>query len=50
VIERTTEGDRLLRSANEVVAEVDDRLSGEQADPVMRRIGGSVRSASVATK
>jgi len=50
VIERTTEGNRLLRSAAEVVTEVDDRLFGEQADPVMRRIGGSVPSASVETK
>lgn len=44
-IELTAEGGRLLREAMAAVAEVDDRLFGEAADPVLRQVGDAVRAA-----
>ena len=44
-IELTADGERLLRAAQEVVTEVDERLFGAAADPVQRRIGNAVVDA-----
>jgi DNA-binding MarR family transcriptional regulator len=44
-IELTEEGARLLRSAMRAVAEVDLRLFGPDADPVLRRVGDAAASA-----
>ncbi|MGW5382250.1 MarR family winged helix-turn-helix transcriptional regulator [Nocardia sp. NPDC003963] len=44
-IELTPDGVRLLRAAQQVVAEVDDRLFGPEADPIQRRIGTAVLDA-----
>ncbi|MFC5748401.1 MarR family winged helix-turn-helix transcriptional regulator [Actinomadura rugatobispora] len=44
-IEVTPEGARLLEAAEAAIAEVDDRLFGPDADPVLRRINDTVRAA-----
>jgi DNA-binding MarR family transcriptional regulator len=44
-IELTDEGIRLLRAAQQVVTDVDERLFGSAADPVQRRIGAAVVDA-----
>ncbi|WP_039829190.1 MarR family winged helix-turn-helix transcriptional regulator [Nocardia testacea] len=44
-IELTPEGIRLLGAAQQVVADVDERLFGSEADPVQRRIGAAVVDA-----
>ncbi|GAA1535927.1 hypothetical protein GCM10009678_17900 [Actinomadura kijaniata] len=44
-LEVTEEGALLLRRARRVVAEVDERLFGADADPIQRRIGAAVRAA-----
>ena len=44
-IELTAEGGRLLRKAMGAVAEVDARLFGPGADPVLRQVGDIVRAA-----
>lgn len=44
-IELTPDGVRLLRAAQQVVAEVDDRLFGPEADPIQRQIGSAVVAA-----
>jgi DNA-binding MarR family transcriptional regulator len=44
-IELTAEGSRLLQEAMAAVADVDDRLFGEAADPVLRQVGDAVRAA-----
>ncbi|RJO75790.1 MarR family transcriptional regulator [Nocardia panacis] len=44
-IELTDKGIRLLGEAREVVAKVDRRLFGVEADPVMRRMGAALRAA-----
>nr|WP_283133996.1 MarR family winged helix-turn-helix transcriptional regulator [Rhizohabitans arisaemae] len=44
-IEVTPQGARLLNEARKAVAEVDDRLFGPDADPVLREVGRTVRSA-----
>ncbi|WP_239003761.1 hypothetical protein [Nocardia panacis] len=41
----TDKGIRLLGEAREVVAKVDRRLFGVEADPVMRRMGAALRAA-----
>ncbi|WP_330179958.1 MarR family winged helix-turn-helix transcriptional regulator [Nocardia sp. NBC_01503] len=48
IIELTAKGKRLLSSAQEVVAEVDERLFGPAADPFQRRVGVAVLSAFAA--
>ncbi|MGW1737735.1 MarR family winged helix-turn-helix transcriptional regulator [Nocardia sp. NPDC001965] len=44
-IELTPDGVELLRAAQEVVAEVDERLFGAEADPIQRRLGAAVVDA-----
>ncbi|MCM6772029.1 MarR family winged helix-turn-helix transcriptional regulator [Nocardia sp. CDC159] len=44
-IELTPKGHRLLRAAREVVAEVDRRLFGPEADPVQRKLGAAILAA-----
>jgi DNA-binding MarR family transcriptional regulator len=44
-IELTEEGGRLLQEAMAGVAEVDARLFGPGADPVLRQVGDAVRAA-----
>ncbi|MFE3453501.1 MarR family winged helix-turn-helix transcriptional regulator [Nonomuraea sp. NPDC059194] len=44
-IEITDEGARLLKEATNVVAGLDARLFGPDADPVQRQIGDAVRAA-----
>ncbi|NUS93729.1 MAG: winged helix-turn-helix transcriptional regulator [Nocardia sp.] len=44
-IELTPDGVRLLRAAQQVVAEVDERLFGAEADPIQRRLGAAVVDA-----
>ncbi|MEU6712788.1 MarR family winged helix-turn-helix transcriptional regulator [Nonomuraea sp. NPDC046802] len=44
-IELTPEGVRLLRAAQDVLAEVDERMFGAAADPILRQVGASVRAA-----
>ncbi|MBF6329552.1 MarR family winged helix-turn-helix transcriptional regulator [Nocardia transvalensis] len=44
-IELTPKGVRLLQAAEEVVAEVDQRLFGPEADPILRQIGSAVLDA-----
>jgi DNA-binding MarR family transcriptional regulator len=44
-IELTAEGVRLLRAAMDAVAEVDGRLFGPDADPVLRRVGDAAADA-----
>ncbi|WP_308257984.1 MarR family winged helix-turn-helix transcriptional regulator [Pseudonocardia lacus] len=44
-IELTEQGARLLRSAMAAVGEVDARLFGPDADPVLRRVGGAAAAA-----
>ncbi|WP_380729327.1 MarR family winged helix-turn-helix transcriptional regulator [Saccharothrix hoggarensis] len=44
-IELTPEGTRLLDQARQAIAEVDERLFGEAADPVQQRLGAAVRAA-----
>ncbi|MEV0389691.1 MarR family winged helix-turn-helix transcriptional regulator [Nonomuraea sp. NPDC050643] len=44
-IEVTPEGARLLRAAQEAVAEVDERMFGAAADPIQRQVGDAVRAA-----
>lgn len=44
-IELTPDGIRLLGAAQQVVADVDERLFGSEADPVQRRIGAAVVDA-----
>jgi hypothetical protein len=44
-IELTDEGMRLLRSARVVIADVDQRLFGPDADPVLRRVGDAAAAA-----
>ncbi|MBF8191711.1 winged helix-turn-helix transcriptional regulator [Nonomuraea sp. K274] len=44
-IELTPEGARLLEAAKEVVAEVDERLFGPDADPIHRQVAATVRAA-----
>jgi DNA-binding MarR family transcriptional regulator len=44
-IELTEEGMRLLQSAREVIADVDRRLFGPDADPVLRRVGDAAVAA-----
>lgn len=44
-IELTAKGRRLLRAAQQVVDEVDERLFGAEADPDRRRIGEAVMAA-----
>lgn len=44
-IELTAEGARLLQEAMVAVADVDDRLFGETADPALRQVGDAVRAA-----
>ncbi|TQM30508.1 MarR family winged helix-turn-helix transcriptional regulator [Nocardia bhagyanarayanae] len=44
-IELTPKGSRLLRKAERVVAEVDDRLFGAEADPIRRQIGAAILAA-----
>jgi DNA-binding MarR family transcriptional regulator len=44
-IELTPEGERLLRAAQEVIAQVDERLFGAGADPIQRQVGQAVRAA-----
>ncbi|MFC4011376.1 MarR family winged helix-turn-helix transcriptional regulator [Nonomuraea purpurea] len=44
-IELTPEGVRLLRAAQDVLAEVDERMFGAAADPILRQVGASVRTA-----
>ncbi|WP_067564878.1 MarR family winged helix-turn-helix transcriptional regulator [Nocardia acidivorans] len=45
IIELTAEGKRLLHAAQEVVAEVDERLFGPAADPFQRQVGTAVLAA-----
>lgn len=45
VNEVTPKGARLLRAAQEAVAEVDERLFGPDGDPIRRRIGAAVMTA-----
>ncbi|MGN9781094.1 MarR family winged helix-turn-helix transcriptional regulator [Nonomuraea sp. ZG12] len=44
-IELTADGTRLLRSAKEAVAVVDERLFGPAADPIQRQVADAVRAA-----
>ncbi|MBF6171834.1 MarR family winged helix-turn-helix transcriptional regulator [Nocardia blacklockiae] len=44
-LELTAAGTRLLRAAEQIVTEVDERLFGAQADPLHRRLGGALVSA-----
>jgi DNA-binding MarR family transcriptional regulator len=44
-IELTADGTRLLRSAKEAVAVVDERLFGSAADPIQRQVADAVRAA-----
>ncbi|WP_058856874.1 MarR family winged helix-turn-helix transcriptional regulator [Nocardia jinanensis] len=44
-IELTPDGVRLLRAAQLVVAEVDERLFGPDADPIQHRLGTAVVAA-----
>lgn len=44
-IELTPAGRRLLRAAEAVITEVDDRLFGAAADPIHQEIGGAVTAA-----
>ncbi|WP_121181599.1 MarR family winged helix-turn-helix transcriptional regulator [Nocardiopsis sp. Huas11] len=44
-IELTPEGLRLLQRAREVVAQVDERLFGPEADPVQHRVGRAILAA-----
>ncbi|WP_405495843.1 MarR family winged helix-turn-helix transcriptional regulator [Nocardia sp. NBC_00511] len=44
-IELTAKGRRLLRSAEVVVAEVDERLFGPDADPFQHRVGSAIVAA-----
>nr|WP_041626509.1 MarR family winged helix-turn-helix transcriptional regulator [Stackebrandtia nassauensis] len=44
-IELTEQGTRLLAAAKDVIAEVDERLFGAEADPVQREIGRAVLDA-----
>ncbi|WP_336216283.1 MarR family winged helix-turn-helix transcriptional regulator [Nonomuraea sp. LPB2021202275-12-8] len=44
-IELTPDGARLLRSAKDAVAVVDDTLFGPDSDPVQRQIADAVRAA-----
>ncbi len=44
-IELTPKGSRLLRKAEGVIAEVDERLFGAEADPIRRRIGAAILAA-----
>ncbi|MFI6603623.1 MarR family winged helix-turn-helix transcriptional regulator [Nonomuraea sp. NPDC050536] len=44
-IEITDAGGRLLQAAQEVVAQVDERLFGAEADPIQRRLGEAVVAA-----
>ncbi|WP_067482440.1 MarR family winged helix-turn-helix transcriptional regulator [Actinomadura hibisca] len=44
-IELTPEGARLLQEAQRAVAEVDERMFGPDADPVLQRVGGAIRAA-----
>ncbi|XVQ10501.1 MarR family winged helix-turn-helix transcriptional regulator [Spirillospora sp. CA-255316] len=44
-IEVTPEGARLLDAAEAAVAELDDRMFGPDADPILRQIGEAVRAA-----
>jgi DNA-binding MarR family transcriptional regulator len=41
----TPKGSRLLRAAQEVVSEVDNRLFGAEADPIQRQIGAAILAA-----
>jgi DNA-binding MarR family transcriptional regulator len=44
-LELTPEGARLLQAARQVVTEVDERLFGAGADPVLRQVSAAVRAA-----
>ncbi|NJP97037.1 winged helix-turn-helix transcriptional regulator [Nonomuraea sp. FMUSA5-5] len=44
-IEVTPEGARLMERARAAVAEVDERLFGEAADPIRRQVGDTIRAA-----
>lgn len=44
-IELTAKGTRLLRATEKVVAEVDERLFGADADPLQRQVGQAVMAA-----
>jgi DNA-binding MarR family transcriptional regulator len=44
-IELTADGTRLLRSAKDAVAMVDERLFGPAADPIQRQVADAVRAA-----
>ncbi|AQZ65245.1 Transcriptional regulator, MarR family [[Actinomadura] parvosata subsp. kistnae] len=44
-IEVTPEGARLMERARAAVAEVDERLFGESADPIRRQVGDTIRAA-----
>ncbi|GAA2213614.1 hypothetical protein GCM10009850_090770 [Nonomuraea monospora] len=44
-IEVTAEGARLMERARAAVADVDERLFGEGADPVQRQVGDTIRAA-----
>jgi DNA-binding MarR family transcriptional regulator len=44
-IEVTPEGARLLDAAEAAVAELDDRMFGPDADPILRQVGDAVRAA-----
>ncbi|TYB61809.1 winged helix-turn-helix transcriptional regulator [Nonomuraea sp. PA05] len=44
-IEVTAEGARLMERARAAVADVDERLFGEGADPIQRQVGDTIRAA-----
>jgi DNA-binding MarR family transcriptional regulator len=44
-IEVTPEGARLLDAAEAAVEELDDRMFGPDADPILRQVGDAVRAA-----
>ncbi|MEV0614403.1 MarR family winged helix-turn-helix transcriptional regulator [Nonomuraea sp. NPDC050404] len=44
-IEVTSDGARLLERARAAVAEVDERMFGQESDPIRRQVGDAVRAA-----
>ncbi|RJL23083.1 MarR family winged helix-turn-helix transcriptional regulator [Bailinhaonella thermotolerans] len=44
-IEVTPEGERLLKSAREAIARVDERLFGPDGDPILQAVNRTVREA-----